>query len=162
MAHSFAGAPVRHIPTCRAHEARATAAVVLPYVLVCALAGLVIGWIPGFFHGPIPEKFDYFGLRGAIAVWTWYTARMLIGLMVGITSIPERWWVRGPLCGFLMILPPGIMSLATPTCGPMCMFWNEVTGTIAGLLVGGIAFVVTGKQHARDAGPAEVADREAA
>ncbi|MBI3767033.1 MAG: hypothetical protein HY271_00905, partial [Deltaproteobacteria bacterium] len=44
----------------------------LPYPLICALVGFVVGWIPMFFHGPIPEKFNLFGIRGAIAVWTWY------------------------------------------------------------------------------------------
>lgn len=122
----------------------------LPYPLICALVGFVVGWIPMFFHGPIPEKFNLFGIRGAIAVWTWYAARLLIGVMVGISSQPRRWYLRGPLCGFLMLLPPGIMSLATPTCGPVCMFWNETTGTIAGLLIAGIAFLVTGRHHGLD------------
>ena len=60
-----------------------------------------------FLHGPIPEKFNLFYLRGAVAVWSWYTARLLIGFMVGITCWPRRWYLRGPLCGFLMMLPPG-------------------------------------------------------
>jgi hypothetical protein len=121
------------------------------YAAICALTGLAVGWLPALFHGPIPEKFDLFGIRGAIAVWSWYAARLLIGVVVGLTVLPRRWWIRGPLCGFLMILPPGIMSLAVPTCGPWCMFWNEVTGAIVGLLVGAVAYLATGRHHADDA-----------
>lgn len=102
------------------------------------------------FHGPIPEKFDLFYLRGSVAVWSWYTARLLIGFLVGITCWPRRWYLRGALCGFLMMLPPGIMSLAVPTCGPRCMFWNETTAVMIGILVAGIAFKLTGQEHALD------------
>jgi hypothetical protein len=89
-----------------------------PYPLLCALIGLVVGWFPRFFHGPIPQKFDALYLRGAIAVWAFYSARLLIGLMVGLTIWPPRWWLRGPLCGLLMMLPVGLVALATPGCGP--------------------------------------------
>ena len=120
----------------------------LSYPLLCALCGFVLGWIPMFLHVPIPEKFDLFYLRGAVAVWSWYAARLLVGVMVGITWWPPRWYLRGPLCGFLMILPCGIMSLAVPTCGAACMFWNEGTAAALGFLVAGIAYWSTGKHHA--------------
>jgi len=123
----------------------------MPYPLVCALLGFVLGWIPKFLHGPIPEKFDLFYIHGSISVWSWYAARLLVGVMVGITCLPRRWYFRGPLCGFLMMLPPGIMSLSVPTCGPVCMFWNETTATSLGLIVAGLAFWLTGKHHALDA-----------
>jgi hypothetical protein len=119
----------------------------LPYPLVCTLVGFLLGWIPMLLHGPIPEKFNIFYLHGSVAVWSWYTARLLVGFLVGITCWPSRWYLRGPLCGVLMMLPPGIMSLAVPTCGPVCMFWNETTASIIGLVVAGIAFVATGKHH---------------
>lgn len=122
----------------------------LPYPLVCALLGFVLGWIPKFLHGPIPEKFNLYYIHGAISVWSWYTARLLVGVMVGITCLPRRWYFRGPLCGFLMMLPPGIMSLSVPTCGPVCMFWNETTATSLGLIVAGLAFYLTGKHHDLD------------
>src|SRR5262245_30856327 len=96
----------------------------LPYPLVCAVLGLFLGWLPSFFHGPIPEKYNLHYIRGAVAVWAWYNARMLIGLLVGITAWPPQWYLRGPLCGLLMLGPLGFMSLATPECGPPCMFWN--------------------------------------
>ena len=118
------------------------------YVLVCALLGVVLGWLPRLFHGPIPEKFDVFLLRGSIIVWAWYTARMLIGLMVGLTHRPRRWWLRGPLCGALSMLPLGFVSLGTPTCGPTCMFWNTTSGAAVGLLVGGAAWLITGRSSA--------------
>ena len=102
----------------------------MPYPVLCLLLGLVIGWIPYFLHGPIPEKFDLLYLKGAVGVWCWYMARLLIG--------------------FLMMLPPGLMSLAIPTCGPWCMFWNETTATSAGFIVAGLAFWLTGKHHALD------------
>ena len=89
----------------------------MAYRLVCVLAGLVLAWVPRFFHGPIPYKFNILGIRGDVAVWGWYTARLLIGLLVGITSWPPRWYVRGPLCGFLALLPVGFVALATPGCG---------------------------------------------
>ena len=118
-----------------------------PYPLVCLLLGLVLGWLPYFFHGPIPEKYDVLYIRGAIAVWGWYSARMLIGFWVGVTTWPSRWWLRGPLCGFLVMFPLGWVSHATPGCGPVCQFWNETTGTLVGLAVAGLAFVLTGRHH---------------
>ena len=123
----------------------------VPYQLLCALVGFVLGWIPMFLHGPIPEKFNLFYLKGSISVWSWYTARLLVGVWVGLTCWPRRWWIRGPLCGFLAMLPPGIMSLSVPTCGPVCMFWNETTATVLGLVIAGIAFRLTGKHHSLDA-----------
>jgi len=88
------------------------------YGLLCALLGLTIGWIPAFIHGPIPEKFDILYIQGAVAVWAWYGARLLIGILVGITSWPRPWYVRGPFCGLLLMFPLGIVSAATPGCGP--------------------------------------------
>jgi hypothetical protein len=109
-------------------------------------AGAALGWIPWFLHGPIPEKFDLYFLDGSVAVWAWYTARMLIGTWVGITTWPRRWWVRGPMCGLLGMLPVTIVSLAVPTCGAPCMGWNLTTGAVVGLLVATVAFVVTGRE----------------
>jgi hypothetical protein len=88
-----------------------------PYVVVCAALGLMLGWIPRFFHGPIPAKFDIFYLDGAVLVWGFYVARSMIGLLVGITLLPRAWYVRGPLCGALVMVPLGFVSLATPGCG---------------------------------------------
>src|SRR5215468_2781024 len=76
-----------------------------PYALVCTVLGLGLAWTPMLFHGPIPAKFDVFGLRGALAVWAFYTARLLIGFWIGITRWPVQWWLRGPLCGFATMLP---------------------------------------------------------
>jgi hypothetical protein len=89
----------------------------LPYPLLCALLGLVLGWVPALLHGPIAYKFNVLYVRGAIAVWAFYSARLLIGLLVGLTSWPARWYVRGPLCGLVMMLPVGLVALATPGCG---------------------------------------------
>lgn len=89
----------------------------LPYPLVCAALGLVLGWLPRLVHGPIAEKFDLLRIDGAIAVWAFYSARLLIGLMVGITRWPSAWYLRGPLCGVVMMLPVGLVALATPGCG---------------------------------------------
>lgn len=125
----------------------------LPYPAVCTLLGLALGWLPRFVHGPIPEKFDLYYLRGAVIVWGWYTARLLIGFLVGITHWPYRWWLRGPLCGMILILPLGFVSLGTPTCGPVCMCWNMTTGALVGLLVGAIAWLVT-RRSAGCEGPA--------
>jgi len=119
----------------------------LPYTLLCTLVGLVLGWFPWLVHGPIPEKFNLYYIRGAVAVWGWYNARMLIGFLVGITTWPPQWYVRGPLCGLLMLFPLGFVSLATPTCGPVCMFWNEVSASAVGFSVAAIAFFLTGKSH---------------
>jgi hypothetical protein len=89
----------------------------LPYPLLCALLGTVLGWLPRLVHGPIPQKFNVLYINGAIAVWGYYTARMLIGLMVGITAWPRRWYLRGPLCGLLTMFPLTLVSLAMPGCG---------------------------------------------
>ena len=89
----------------------------LPYPLVCTLLGVLLGWLPWFVHGPIPYKFNVLYIRGAVAVWGFYSARMLIGFFVGITRWPTQWYLRGPLCGLLMMLPLGFISLAMPGCG---------------------------------------------
>src|SRR5207344_2017117 len=94
----------------------------LPYPLLCTLIGLAIGWLPMLFHGPIPYKFDIHYIRGSVAVWDWYLSRAMIGFFVGITVWPRLWWMRGPLMGVLLMLPPCMVSLATPECGPPCMF----------------------------------------
>jgi hypothetical protein len=87
------------------------------YLTLCTGVGLVLGWLPKLVHGPIPYKFNVLGMRGDVAVWAWYVARMLIGFVVGISSWPRPWWVRGPMCGFLMLLPVSLVALATPGCG---------------------------------------------
>jgi hypothetical protein len=87
------------------------------YPLVCALLGLVFGWLPRLVHGPIAEKFDLLYIRGSIAVWGFYTARLLIGVAVGVSVWPSRWVLRGPLCGVAMMLPVALIALATPGCG---------------------------------------------
>ena len=89
----------------------------LPYPLVCTLLGLVLGWLPFWLHGPAPEKFDVLYIQGSIAVWAYYGARMSIGMWVGITAWPERWYLRGPLCGLLVMAPLTVIALATPGCG---------------------------------------------
>ncbi len=89
-----------------------------PYPLLCTLFGLVLGWLPALVHGPIPYKFNVLGIRGAVAVWAFYSARLLIGFLVGITSWPGRWFLRGPLCGVIAMFPVTIIALATPGCGP--------------------------------------------
>jgi len=90
----------------------------LPYALVCTLVGLPLAWLPPLVHGPIPEKFNLLYIKGSIAVWGWYSARMMIGFLVGITRWPRPWYLRGPLCGFLAMFPLGLVSVATPNCGP--------------------------------------------
>lgn len=87
------------------------------YVFVCVVSGGLLAWLPSFFHGPIHQKFDLFYLNGAVMVWGWYLARMLIGLWVGITASPPQWYLRGPLCGLLAMVPLGIVSLGIPGCG---------------------------------------------
>ena len=119
----------------------------IPYPALCALLGLCLGWVPAYFHGPIAYKFNVLGIRGAIAVWAYYSARLLIGYWVGVTSWPETWWLRGPLCGFLGMFPVTMISLATPGCGPWCMFWNLFTATAVGTVVAGLAWTLTGKHR---------------
>jgi len=89
----------------------------LPYPLLCTLLGVPLAWLPMLVHGPIPEKFDLLYIQGAIAVWAFYGARMMIGFLVGVTIWPRRWYLRGPLCGALAMFPVGIIALATPGCG---------------------------------------------
>lgn len=119
----------------------------MPYPLLCALLGVAIGWWPRLVHGPIPYKYNIHGLNGALAVWGWYVARSLIGLLVGITIWPRQWWLRGPLCGILALVPLGFVSLATPECGSACMFWNTTTAAATGAVVGGVAYLITGRHH---------------
>lgn len=89
----------------------------LAYPLICTLLGFVLGWLPVLVHGPIAEKFNLLYIQGAIAVWGWYSARLMIGFLVGITRWPARWYLRGTMCGFLSMLPVSIVALATPGCG---------------------------------------------
>jgi len=90
----------------------------VPYTLLCAILGLLIGWTPVLVHGPIPEKWSYFRINGAVLVWGYYLARLSIGLWVGMTSVPQRWYLRGPLCGAMVMLPLGFVALGNPLCGP--------------------------------------------
>lgn len=120
----------------------------VPYPVVCTALGLVLGWLPLLVHGPIPEKFDVLYIRGAVAVWGFYLARLSIGFWVGVTAWPERWWLRGPLCGFAVMLPLGIVLLATPGCHGRCTLLNVGTGTAIGALVAGLAFAITRRHRA--------------
>jgi hypothetical protein len=118
------------------------------YRVVCAFTGFVAAWLPFFLHGPIPEKLDRVRLNGAIAVWGYYVARLLIGFVVGAATWPQPWWLRGPFFGALLMLPVGTIALATPGCGPNCMALNVTTGAFVGLLAGGAGWLVTGRSHA--------------
>jgi len=115
------------------------------YLVVCTLVGLAVAWIPSFLHGPIAAKFDLLYIDGSIAVWGWYVARSLIGFFVGLTHWPRAWFLRGPLVGFLVMLPLTLVSLATPGCGAPCMLWNLVTGTAIGALAALGGRLVTGR-----------------
>jgi hypothetical protein len=117
------------------------------YPLLCTILGFVLGWVPILVHGPIAGRFDAIYMRGSIAVWAFYTARLLVGFFFGITVWPRQWWLRGPLCGFLLMLPPGLIVLATPGCGTRCMTLNELSAMAIGALTGGLARVITGKNH---------------
>lgn len=89
----------------------------LPYPLLCTVLGLGLGWLPALLHGPIPQKFNVLYIQGSIAIWAFYGSRLLIGFFVGVSTWPERWYLRGPLVGFLVMLPVGLLALATPRCG---------------------------------------------
>jgi len=89
----------------------------VPYALVCTGLGLVLGWLPRLVHGPIAQKFNVLYIRGAVAVWAFYSARLLIGFLVGISRWPGPWYLRGPLCGLLAMFPLTLISLAMPGCG---------------------------------------------
>ena len=89
----------------------------LSYVPLCTVIGLAIGWVPMLFHGPIPEKWDYYYVDGSIMVWGYYVARASIGWWVGTTTFPPQWFLRGPLCGALVMIPLGFIALGNPLCG---------------------------------------------
>lgn len=118
------------------------------YRVVATCTGIVATVIPYVLHGPIPEKLDRVRLNGAIVVWAYYVARMLIGFVVATTSWPPAWWIRGPLFGFLVMLPCGLFALGTPGCGPTCMAFNLSTATLIGLLAAGAARLATGRSYA--------------
>lgn len=122
------------------------------YIVLCALVGLALSWVPAYLHGPIREKWDYYYLDGSWAVWTWYLARAAVGAFVGLTVWPARWWIRGPLIGALLLLPPCMMSMANPLCGAGCVASNESSGAGLGFIVAGIAFALTRRHHAWDEG----------
>ena len=120
----------------------------LGYRGVCTLLGLVAGWVPMLLHGPIPQKFDVLYIRGSVTVWGFYLARLMIGFFVGNTSWPAPWWLRGPLCGFLIMLPAGIILLGVPGCGGMCTVYNLLSATTIGFIVAAGAWLATGRHHA--------------
>ncbi|HAC80608.1 MAG TPA: hypothetical protein DCG06_09965 [Deltaproteobacteria bacterium] len=122
----------------------------LPYIWTCAILGLILGWLPMLFHGPIPEKFDQFYISGSWAVWAWYLSRMSIGLLLGVTVRPRTFWLRGLVVGGLVMLPLGFVSLAVPTCGPVCMGANILTGAVEGLLIVVVAWWITGRERIED------------
>jgi hypothetical protein len=119
----------------------------LSYLSLCTLLGIALGALPRLVHGPIHEKFDVLYIKGVVAVWAWYTARSTIGFLVGITCWPERWWLRGPLCGAIMIVPLCFVSLATPGCGPPCAAANFTSSVVVGTSVAGLAYLLTRKHH---------------
>jgi hypothetical protein len=120
----------------------------LGYTAICTALGLAIGWLPGLAHGPIAEKWDVHGVTGSLVVAGYYAARLSIGLWVGITSVPAAWYLRGPFCGALAMLPLGLVGLSNSLCGPPCMFWNTVTGATVGFAVAALAWSITGEDHA--------------
>ena len=120
----------------------------LGYRGVCTVLGLIAGWVPMFLHGPIPQKFDVLYIRGSVTVWGFYLARLTIGFFVGNTSWPAAWWIRGPLCGFLVMLPAGIILLGVPGCGGMCTVYNLLSATTIGFSIAGLAWLLTGRNHA--------------
>jgi hypothetical protein len=72
---------------------------------------------------------------------------MAFGFWVGVATWPARWWLRGPLCGFLTLFPLTLVSLGMPGCGAPCMALNLSTATAVGTLVAGLAFAITGRHH---------------
>lgn len=88
------------------------------YILICTVLGLALGWLPALLHGPIPEKWDLYQLSGRVLVRAYYLDRLLIGFLVGITIWPHPWYLRGPLCGLLLMGPLSFVSMANPYCGP--------------------------------------------
>jgi hypothetical protein len=120
------------------------------YIAVCVLLGLALGWMPALVHGPVPEKWNVYGVAGGVLVWGYYGARLSIGLWVGLTTFPPAWYLRGPLCGALAMIPLGFVGLANPLCGGPCMGWNTLTGATIGFAVAGLAWSITGKNHAAE------------
>ena len=120
----------------------------LRYAGVCVALGLALGWLPGLVHGPIAAKWDVHAVNGELVVWGYRVARFSIGFWVGITALPRVWFLRGPLCGFVALLPLGFVSLSNSLCGPWCMFWNLVTASAVGFAVAGLAWSITGRNYA--------------
>jgi len=118
------------------------------YIGTCAALGAVLGWMPLALHGPAAGKFDVHGIDGSFAVWAFYGSRLMIGVWVGLTRWPSPWFLRGPLCGAIAMLPVTFISLAVPECGPGCMAYNLTTATVVGFAVAALAFAVTGRHHA--------------
>jgi hypothetical protein len=120
------------------------------YLLVCAVLGIALGWLPRLLHGPIPHKFDVLFIEGRIAIWAWIVARSSIGLWVGLTVWPRPWWLRGPLVGAAVLLPLTLVSLAMPGCGAPCMQANLATAAGLGFVEAGLACALTGRHRAAD------------
>lgn len=74
----------------------------------------VLGWVRYFFQGPIPDKLNQLYIHDPTTVWGWYLARILIGTWIGVTTSPWRWWLRGPLFGFLVLRSVGSTGQPAP------------------------------------------------
>ena len=123
------------------------------YLAVCTALGLALGWLPGLVHGPVAAKWDVHAVDGTWVVGGYLAARLSIGLWVGISSTPSSWYLRGPLCGALAMVPVGLVAVSNPLCGSPCMFWNTLSGSAVGFAVAGLAWSITG-MHSGFADPA--------
>ena len=45
--------------------------------------------MPYLVHGPIPEKFNVLYIDGPVAVWGFYTARMMPGELIAASNWPR-------------------------------------------------------------------------
>jgi hypothetical protein len=62
--------------------------------------------------------------------------RTLIGLAIGISALKMKWWLRGPLLGFVFSLPLGFSSMMASGYAPIWMFTITVLmGIIYGFII---------------------------
>jgi hypothetical protein len=122
----------------------------LRYVAVSTAIGLLLGWLPALVHGPVAEKWNVHGVHGGTLVAGYFVARLSIGFWSGAVVVPRAWFLRGPICGALAMLPLGFVGLSNDLCGGPCMFWNTATAAAVGFATAGIAWSITGRHSAID------------
>jgi len=100
-------------------------------IVIATIFGLIFGiicWFLASSEGQLP-----WALSISIV-----TGRMLIGVAIGISAIKIKWWLHGPIMGFVFSIPMGFSSMlgAGGEYSPNMLFlMTVVMGIIYGFII---------------------------